>query len=78
MGQFFLESIAHVRADVGLASEMRFVPLFAEKNSFALAISQSGETADTLEAIRFLNGHGVHAVALVNVISSTMVRETQG
>jgi glucosamine--fructose-6-phosphate aminotransferase (isomerizing) len=57
---------------------MRFVPLFALKHSFALAISQSGETADTLEALRFLTGHGVHTVALVNVMSSTMVRETKG
>lgn len=78
VAQFFFESIAHVRVDVGLASEMRYLPLFAQKHGIALAISQSGETADTLEALRFLTKHSVHTVALVNVLSSTMVRETKG
>ncbi len=78
VSQFFFESIAHVRAEVGLASELRYVPLFAQKHTIALAISQSGETADTLETLRFLTKHGVHTVALVNVMSSTMVRETRG
>ncbi len=78
VAQFFFESIAHVHADVGLASEMRYTTFLPEKHSIALAISQSGETADTLEAVRYLNGNGMHTVALVNVLSSTMVRETKG
>ena len=78
VAQFFLESIAHIKTEVSLASEMRYMSFFPEKNSLAIAISQSGETADTLEAVRFLNAAGVHTVALVNVLSSTMVRETKG
>lgn len=78
VAQFFFESIAHVKTEVFLASEMRYKTFFPEKNSFALAISQSGETADTLETVRFLNDAGVHTIALVNVRSSTLVRETKG
>lgn len=78
VAQFFFEMIAGVKVDIGLASEMRYMPLFPEKHSIAIGISQSGETADTLEAIRFLNEREVHTVALVNVPSSTMVRETKG
>ena len=78
VAQFFLESIAHVKTEVSLASEMRYMSFFPEKNSLAIAISQSGETADTLESVRFLNAAGVHTIALVNVVSSTMVRETKG
>ncbi|MBA2306652.1 glutamine--fructose-6-phosphate transaminase (isomerizing) [Candidatus Dependentiae bacterium] len=78
VAQFFFESIANVRTEVFLASELRYQPFFKETNSVAVAISQSGETADTLEAIRFLRQHGMHTLAVVNVVSSTMVRETQG
>ena len=78
VAQFFLESIAQVKTEVSLASEMRYMQYFSEKNSIALAISQSGETADTLETVRFLNAQNMHTVALVNVLSSTMVRETKG
>jgi glutamine---fructose-6-phosphate transaminase (isomerizing) len=78
VAQFFFESIAQVRTEVSLASELRYMPFFPEKSSISIAISQSGETADTLEAIRFLNERGVHTIALVNVVSSTMVRQTKG
>ncbi len=78
VAQFFLESIAQVKTEVSLASEMRYMSFFPEKNSLAIAISQSGETADTLESVRFLTAAGVHTIALVNVVSSTMVRETKG
>ncbi len=78
VAQFFFEAIAGVRTEVFLASELRYQPLFKSKQSVALAISQSGETADTLEAIRFLRAQGMHTLSLVNVVSSTMVRETHG
>ncbi len=78
VAQYFFESIAHIKVEVGLASEMRYNTFFPEKCSIGIAISQSGETADTLEALRFLKGHKTHTVALVNVLSSTMVRETNG
>ncbi len=78
VGQFFLESVARVKTEVSLASEMRYMNFFPEKHGIALAISQSGETADTLESVRFLTSAGMHTIALVNVLSSTMVRETKG
>ena len=78
VAQFFFESIAGIKTEVSLASEMRYMTYFPEKNSIAIAISQSGETADTLEALRYLNTAGMHTVVLVNVLSSTMVRETKG
>ncbi len=78
VGQFFFEKIAGIKTEVGLASEMRYTPFFKNPCGIGIAISQSGETADTLEAIRFLKSHKVHTVALVNVLSSTMVRETDG
>ncbi len=78
VAKFFFEEIAKVRVDVLLASEMRAMAYFPERKSISIGISQSGETADTLEALRFLNKHKNHTVALVNVPSSTMVRETTG
>lgn len=78
VAQFFFEELAHIQVEVGLASEMRYRTFFSEKNSIGVAISQSGETADTLEALRFLKAQSMHTVALVNVPSSTMVRETDG
>jgi glucosamine--fructose-6-phosphate aminotransferase (isomerizing) len=78
IGQFFFEMIAHVRTKATLASEFRYQPYFPEKKSFTIAISQSGETADTLEAVRMVNGFKGHVIALTNVASSTIVRETKG
>ena len=78
VAQFFFEIIAGVRTEVFLASEIRYQPLFKERQSVALAISQSGETADTLEALRFLATHDMHTLGLVNVASSTLAREADG
>ncbi len=78
VAQFFFETIARIPTQVHLASEFRHMPFFAQRNTLSIAISQSGETADTLEGIRFLNAHDVPTVALINVASSTMAREAQG
>lgn len=78
IAQFFFESIALVPTKVSLASEFRYTAFFPEKDSLYLAISQSGETADTLEAIRFINSMSLPTLALTNVASSTMVREASG
>ena len=78
VAQHFFEEIAGIRIDVALASEMRYRTFFPDPYCIALAISQSGETADTLEELRFVKQHKRHTVALVNVPSSTMVRETEG
>jgi glucosamine--fructose-6-phosphate aminotransferase (isomerizing) len=78
MAQFFLESLSGVSVSVYLASEFRYMPFFPSQNSIYIAVSQSGETADTLEALRLINSFGLPTVALTNVASSTMVREAGG
>jgi glutamine---fructose-6-phosphate transaminase (isomerizing) len=78
VAQFFFERIAHIPTQTYLASEFRYMSFFPSNNSLSIAISQSGETADTLEGIRFLMGHKLHTVALINVASSTMARGANG
>ena len=78
IAQFFFETICMVPTRIHLASEFRHMPFFAQPNSLYVAISQSGETADTLEAMRLINGMKLPTVALTNVFSSTMVRECDG
>jgi glutamine---fructose-6-phosphate transaminase (isomerizing) len=77
IAQFFIESIAQMPVRVHLASEFRSLPFFSELNTVFIAISQSGETADTLESIRFLP-KSVHTIALTNTPLSSLVRETNG
>lgn len=78
IAQFFFEYIAQVPTRVLLASEFRYMPFFPERKSVYIAISQSGETADTLEALRLVNSMDMPTIALTNVPSSTMVREADG
>jgi glutamine---fructose-6-phosphate transaminase (isomerizing) len=78
IAQFFFEQICMVPARVHLASEFRYMHFFPEKNSLYLLVSQSGETADTLEALRLINSMNLHTAVLTNVPSSTMVREAGG
>jgi len=79
MAQFFFETVCGLPTRVHLASEFRCMPFFAENNSLFIAISQSGETADTLEALRLANkAGGVPTVGLTNVSSSTIIREAGG
>lgn len=78
IAQFFFEYIARVPTRVLLASEFRYMPFFPEQKSTYIAISQSGETADTLEALRLVKDMGMPTIALSNVASSTLVREADG
>ncbi|HLC07522.1 MAG TPA: glutamine--fructose-6-phosphate transaminase (isomerizing) [Candidatus Babeliales bacterium] len=78
IAQFFFEAITHVPVTVCLASEFRHASFFAQKNALYVVISQSGETADTLEALRLINAYGLSTVALTNVATSTIVREANG
>lgn len=78
IGQFFFEMIAKIPTRVFLSSEFRYMPLFTEQDSAFLFISQSGETADTLEALRLINSFDIPTITLTNVSSSTMVRESTG
>lgn len=78
IGQFFFERIAGIKTHVHLASEFRYNTFFPEKNSLFIAVSQSGETADTLEAMRMVKTYKLPTVALTNVESSSMMREADG
>lgn len=78
ISQFFFENICKIPTRVYLSSEFRYMPFFTEPESLYLLISQSGETADTLEALRLINSFEQHTVAITNVASSSMVREASG
>lgn len=78
IAQFYFESICNIPTSVHLASEFRYMPFFPEEGTLYIAVSQSGETADTLEAIRLINKKNVPVITVTNVPTSSMVRETQG
>ncbi len=78
IAQFFFEQVCMIPAQLHLASEFRYLPFFPAKKSLFFSISQSGETADVLESVRLINKFEIPTVALTNVSSSTMVRESEG
>ena len=74
-GQYVIEDLAEIPVRVELASEFRYrKPKFAE-GSFVVIISQSGETADSLAALRLVNEKNVPTMAIVNVVGSSIARE---
>ncbi len=78
IAQFFFETVCKIPTKVYLASEFRYMPFFPETNSLYIMVSQSGETADTLEALRLINSFDIPTMAITNIASSTMVREATG
>lgn len=78
IGEFFFEEVAGMSAQSFLSSEFRYRKVHANERTLFIAISQSGETADTLEALRFLENQKLLTIALTNVPSSTIVREADG
>ncbi|MCK4517319.1 SIS domain-containing protein, partial [Candidatus Babeliales bacterium] len=78
IAQFFFEEVCNIPTHVHLASEFRYKKFFPQKNSIFITISQSGETADTLECLRHVATYKIPTIALTNVASSTMVREADG
>lgn len=78
IAQFFFEIVAKIPCQVSLASEFRYMPFFPKDDAAYIFISQSGETADTLEALRLVNAFELPTIAITNVASSTMVREAGG
>ena len=73
--QYVLEELAEVPVRVELASEFRYRRLLLDENALVIVISQSGETADTLAALREAKRRGVRTLAVVNVVGSTIARE---
>ncbi|MGH7569709.1 MAG: glutamine--fructose-6-phosphate transaminase (isomerizing) [Gemmatimonadales bacterium] len=78
VGRFALEELAGIPVEVEYASEYRYRPHLVAPGTVAIAISQSGETADTLEAIRAARVAGCKVLGLVNVVGSTIAREADG
>jgi glucosamine--fructose-6-phosphate aminotransferase (isomerizing) len=76
VAKYWFERYARLPVDVDVASEFRYREPPLEKNGLSLFISQSGETADTLAALRYCAGQGQHVAALVNVPESTIARES--
>ncbi|MBQ1207078.1 MAG: glutamine--fructose-6-phosphate transaminase (isomerizing) [Lachnospiraceae bacterium] len=73
--QYVIEELAHVPVRVELASEFRYRDPLLDKNGLVIVISQSGETADSLAALREAKSKGVRTLAIVNVVGSTIARE---
>src|SRR5213595_3570292 len=77
IAKYWFERFARVPVEVDVASEFRYREAPLRKGDLAIFISQSGETADTLAALRYAKEQGVHTVAVVNVASSTIAREAE-
>jgi glucosamine--fructose-6-phosphate aminotransferase (isomerizing) len=75
VAKYWLEQIARVAVEVDIASEFRYRAADMPEGGLALFISQSGETADTLAALRYAKAQGQHTLAVVNQAESTMARE---
>ncbi len=75
VAKYWFEQYAGLAVDVDIASEFRYRHPVLSPNSQFIAVSQSGETADTLAALRYCKDAGLKTAALVNVMTSTMARE---
>jgi len=78
VGKYFIETLAKVSVEVEYASEYRYRDFVSDKNALFIFISQSGETADTLEALRAVNKNNLMTIAVCNVENSSITREARG
>src|SRR6059058_5576654 len=78
VGRHVIEELAGIPVSVEYASEFRYRRLLRVPGTLTIAISQSGETADTLEALRVAKGAGSSVVGIVNVVGSSIARESDG
>ena len=76
VGRHWLEAEARLPVDADVASELRYREPPLPPGGLAVLLSQSGETADTLAALRSLRGAGQHVLSVLNVPESTMARES--
>jgi glucosamine--fructose-6-phosphate aminotransferase (isomerizing) len=77
IAKYWLERLARLPVEVDVASEFRYREAPLRKGDLAIFISQSGETADTLAALRYAKAQGAHTLSVVNVPSSTIARESE-
>ncbi len=74
-GKYVIEKLARVPVEVDLASEFRYRDPILEEGAMVVVVSQSGETADTLAALREAKKRGFHVLGIVNVVGSSIARE---
>jgi len=77
VGEYLFEDLARLPTDVDYASELRYRNPIIEEGTLAVAISQSGETADTLAALREVKTKGAAVLGVVNAVGSSIARETE-
>ena len=75
-GKYILEDLAGIPVEIDLGSELRYRNISIEKESLVIAVSQSGETADTLASIRKAKKLGGRILSIVNVVGSSLARES--
>ena len=78
VGKYLVEAFARLPVEVDIASEFRYRRPVVDSRVLTVPISQSGETADTLAALREARNHGSRAVAICNVVGSSLAREADG
>jgi glucosamine--fructose-6-phosphate aminotransferase (isomerizing) len=77
VAKYWFERLSRVPVETDVASEFRYREAPLRKGDLAIFISQSGETADTLAALRYAKEQGVHTLSVVNVPTSTIARESE-
>ena len=78
VGEYMIEELARIPVEVEYASEFRYRRPIVREGTLVIAISQSGETADTLAAMREARSRGAPIMGIVNVVGSSIARETDG
>ena len=78
VGKFLIEGMARIPVEVDISSEFRYREPIVGKETLLVAISQSGETADTLAALKEAKKRGARTISICNVVGSTMPRESDG
>jgi glucosamine--fructose-6-phosphate aminotransferase (isomerizing) len=77
VAKYWFERLARLPVEIDVASEFRYREAPLRKGDLAIFISQSGETADTLAALRYARAQGLHTISIVNVPTSTIARESE-
>ena len=76
VSKYLFENYANIETDVEMASEYRYKKIFPSSDELVILISQSGETADTLEALRKSKEYNIDTLGIINVLSSSIARES--
>ncbi|SFK09307.1 glutamine--fructose-6-phosphate transaminase (isomerizing) [Bradyrhizobium sp. Gha] len=77
IAKYWLERLGRLAVEIDVASEFRYREAPLRRGDLAIVISQSGETADTLAALRYAKEQGLHTISVVNVATSTIARESE-